>query len=169
MKKKIILLSICGIIACGMFAGCGNKEAKVEMETEKVSVSTSAFSGEQDKSGEINKDVKIDLGNSELYSEEELNEAIDKIQSEFAGWAEDGCVLNNIRYAGDDANNEENLKWLNSLDEEANFIEVAEFLADFHSPKEAVGAWEADHDYKDYQWWLAREDGGEWQLLTWGY
>ena len=30
-------------------------------------------------------------------------------------------------------------------------------------------AWEPDTDYKDYQWWLARADGGERELVSWGY
>jgi len=37
------------------------------------------------------------------------------------------------------------------------------------SPKEGGGAWEPDYEYSDWQWWLARTDGGEWQLITWGY
>ncbi len=31
------------------------------------------------------------------------------------------------------------------------------------------GAWEADKEYEDYEWWLARTDGGEWELKTSGY
>ena len=42
-------------------------------------------------------------------------------------------------------------------------------LSDFHSPVEAYGAWEADMEYENYQWWLARAADGGWQLLTWGY
>ena len=26
-----------------------------------------------------------------------------------------------------------------------------------------------DTEMEDYQWWLAREEGGGWQLVTWGY
>jgi D-alanyl-D-alanine carboxypeptidase len=44
-----------------------------------------------------------------------------------------------------------------------------EFLTDFHSPVEAEGAWEPDHEYKDYQWWLGRTDDGGWEVVTWGY
>ena len=42
-------------------------------------------------------------------------------------------------------------------------------FSDFHSPVEAGGAWEPDTEYTDWQWWLARSDGGKWKLLTWGY
>ncbi len=41
--------------------------------------------------------------------------------------------------------------------------------ADFRSPMEQVGAWEADKEYTDYGWWLARTADGGWDVLTWGY
>ena len=46
---------------------------------------------------------------------------------------------------------------------------MIEFLTDFHSPVEGGGAWEPDTEYTDYQWWLAREADGGWELLSWGY
>ena len=58
---------------------------------------------------------------------------------------------------------------MNGLDEGKNYTHVAELLADFHSPVQGGGAWEADKEYTDYQWWLARTDDGGWQLLSFGY
>lgn len=50
------------------------------------------------------------------------------------------------------------------------YAQVAEFLMDFHSPvEEGPYAWEPDMEYKDYQWWLARPDGGDWEVVSWGY
>ena len=49
------------------------------------------------------------------------------------------------------------------------YAECICFLSDFHSPKKASGAWEKDKEYEDWQWWLARTEGGEWELVTWGY
>ena len=46
------------------------------------------------------------------------------------------------------------------------------FLTDIIGPSELeeVSAWEKpNEELKDYGWWLAREEGGEWHLLTWGY
>ena len=63
----------------------------------------------------------------------------------------------------------ENIKYVNELDEEKDFTQAIIFVSDFHSPKEAIGAWEEDKKYEDWNWILARTDGGEWQLLTWGY
>ena len=86
-------------------------------------------------------DPVIDYGDSALYTEEELVEATVQIKCKFASF--NGCELHALR--------------------------VAEFLSDFHSPVEGGGPWEADTEYTDWQWWLARTDVGGWELLTWGY
>ena len=123
-------------------------------------------------------EVAIDFGSSSLYTQEELNNAILLIRDKFATFA--GCELHSIRYAGDDANNEENLEWLNSLrqvrsnippeDVGKQYVQVAEFLSDFHSPvEEGPYAWELDMEYKDYQWWLGRLEDGRWEIVSWGY
>ena len=112
-------------------------------------------------------ELTIDYGTSALYTQEELEEAAVQIKCRFASFA--GCELHALRYAGDEANSAENLEWLNGLDEGKNYAQAIEFLSDFHSPVEAIGAWEPDTEYTDYQWWLARSAGGGWQLLSWGY
>ena len=123
-------------------------------------------------------EVTIELGASSLYTQEELNTAILLIRDKLATFA--GCELHSIRYAGDDANNEENLEWLNSLREVRSnippedvgkqYVQVAEFLSNFHSPvEEGPYAWELDMEYKDYQWWLGRLEDGRWEIISWGY
>lgn len=123
--------------------------------------------------------VRVVLTGSSIYTEEELYDAVLLIKDKFAGFAGD-CELHSIRYAGDEANNEENLAWLNSLREARSnippedvgkkYVQVAEFLSDFHSPvEEGPYAWELDMEYKDYQWWLARLKDGGWEIVSWGY
>ena len=124
-------------------------------------------------------EVTIELGSSSLYTQEDLNAAVLMIREKFASFA-GNCELHSIRYAGDEANNGENLEWLNSLREVRSnippedvgkrYVQVAEFLSDFHSPvEEGPYAWELDMEYKDYQWWLARLEGGSWEIVSWGY
>ena len=124
-------------------------------------------------------EVAIDLGTSSLYTQEELNAAVLMIREKFASFA-GGCELHSIRYAGDNANNEENLEWLNSLrkvrsnippeDVGKQYVRVAEFLSDVHSPvEEGPYVWEIDMEYKDYQWWLGRLEDGRWEIVSWGY
>ena len=123
--------------------------------------------------------VKVVLTESSIYTEDELYDATLLIREKFASFA-GNCELHSIRYAGDDANNEENLEWLNSLREARSnippedvgkqYVQVAEFLSDFHSPtEEGPYTWELDTEYKDYQWWLARLKDGPWEIVSWGY
>ena len=118
--------------------------------------------------GQSSPEVMIDLSGSTLYTEDELYDAMLAIKCKFASWA--GCELHSIRYAGDKANSEENLAWLNSLVEGSEFTQATEFLMNFHSPVEdGPYSWEPDTEYTDYQWWLARTENGDWEIVSWGY
>ena len=118
------------------------------------------------------KEVSIDYGTSELYTQEDMDAAIALIEKEFKGWK--GCELHSISYAGDECQNTDNVEWMNRLKEGQNisgpeFTQVIEFVSDFHSPQKNAGAWNPDQEYTGWGWWLARADGGEWKLLTFGY
>lgn len=117
-----------------------------------------------------NIEVQIDYGQSNMYTKEDMDLAISMIQEEMKQW--DGCELHSITYGSDDACNQENLDWMNEL-EEANdnieiFTECILFKTDFHSPKDGGDAWNSDYEYTDFEWWLARSNGN-WKLMTWGY
>ena len=117
--------------------------------------------------------VVIDYGSSDIYSKTDMDKAIKLIQEEFNTW--DDCELHTLRYAGDNCNSADNIAWMNDLSEAQNLgltvSQCIEFVSDFHSPVNPKNdtAWEADAEYTDWQWYLAREDGGPWHLLTWGY
>ena len=103
---------------------------------------------------------------SEIYTQEDIEEAMILVEDEFSKW--EGCEMHNIRYAGDACASDENLRWMNEL-KDKTYAQCIEILTDFHSPVNGGGAWEADTEYVDWNWWLAREEGGSWELLTWGY
>ena len=111
--------------------------------------------------------LEINYGASEIYTQAEMKDAVKIIKKQFGEWK--GCKLKNIRYAGDDANNAENLKWLQSLRPQENFIQCIEFFSDFYVGKKTNTTFNPDSNYKDWQWWLARSEGGNWQLVTFGY
>ena len=111
--------------------------------------------------------VEYEFDGSAIFTARELDRAAALVAEEFAGW--EGCEMHSLRYAGDEACTEENLAWLNSLVEGQEFTQCAEFLSDFHSPVEGGGAWEADKEYSDWQWWLGETADGEWALVSWGY
>ena len=140
-----------------------------------VDISTAA-----DKAGLLNirvlsideaPEVEIDYGTSEIYTREDMDEAIALILAEFDTW--DGCEMHSIRYFSDECTSGESIAWMNDLADGRNlgktFTQCIGFRSDFHSPLEQYGAWEADQEYTNWEWWLAREDGGSWELITWGY
>ena len=113
--------------------------------------------------------VKIDYGTSSTYSKEEMDSAIDVIKKQFLLF--DGCELHSLSYMSDEVcNNEDNIDWMNDLrtDDNEVFIQCIAFESSFRSPKKGGGAWEANEEYA-WSWWLARSEGGEWYLMTWGY
>ncbi len=112
--------------------------------------------------------AEIDYGTSAIYSEEDLKAAVIQIECKFASY--DGCVLKNIRYAGDEAVTEQELERMNTINPDAKYTKVVKFLMDFHTPED-VGdmTFKPDADYNDYGWWLARTDEGGWEIVTFGY
>lgn len=103
---------------------------------------------------------------SDLYTEEDIGRAVDAVEAEAANWQ--GIELIGLSYAGDACCTEENLQWLSGLADK-EYTQVLEFLADIHTTPDCLGSLEPDTDYSDYQFWLARTDGGEWELVTYGY
>ncbi len=116
-------------------------------------------------------EIKIDYGTSSVFSQEEMDAAIELIEKEFSTW--DGCELHSISYSSDEECSADNVAWMNDLEEandaEETFTQCIMFKSSFHSPKNGGGAWNPDQEYTDWQWWLARSDGGQWKLMTWGY
>ncbi len=105
---------------------------------------------------------------SDTYSEEQLNELVSQIKCKFAEW--DGCELHSITYAGDESNSKENVKRFNEESDEIKYVSTAQFLMDFHTPSgEKAGAFNPDEEYKEYQWWLACDEEGNWYVVSWGY
>ena len=154
MKKAIALL----LAAMMLFAlcACGAKEEAAPAGSEAEEAAQT-----------------VDYGASELYTTEEMDSAIALINDQIGQW--EGVELKSLRYAGDEAMTEENVAWLNELegaDSENPFTQVIEFVSDFHvgaDIDQTVLTFEPDTDYTDYQWWLARTEGGEWQLMSMGY
>ena len=112
-----------------------------------------------------------EIAGSEIFSFSDISSAMDKVMDEFNTWK--GCEYGELRFAGDEASSEENLAWLNEISDGADYTQCIELLMDFRSPsaeEDLKGtAWEPDTEYTDYEWWLARTDGGDWVIVTYGY
>lgn len=165
-----------------VMAGCGKKAENTEKpaETTEVSESKEATEAtevlESEKAAETEKETQqetgasydfvVDYKTSEMYSEDDMNKAIDVILREFNTW--EGCVMKELSYT-DDQKCEDNLSYINTLAVDTKYDECIVFTSTFHSPVEGGDAWEPDYDYGNWEWYLGRTDGGDWDLLTWGY
>ena len=121
-------------------------------------------------------DVKVDYGNSNIFTRREMNYCIYKIQKNLNEW---GCTLKNIRYVGDEiSNSDENIKYVNDLAKghkfQRKFTKCLVFETDFISPPDPhdgkITAWNYDSEYKNYVWYFGfYEVDGKWKLLSMGY
>ena len=107
----------------------------------------------------------IDYGESEIYSEEDKEDAVDVIIEKFNQF--EGCVLYEVSYTSD-SYCLKNLDYVNDLAPEGVvFSECIVFDTEFRSPIFGGGAWNPNRIY-EWSWYLGRTEGGNWQLLTWG-
>ena len=102
---------------------------------------------------------------SEIYSDEDLQAAVDKIVNYFDVKVE----MQEITYQWDEESANQ-LSYCKELNPEID--ECAFFKTNFYIPQQdAVMAWafEPDTTLTDYEWYLGRTAGGEWNVLTAGY
>ena len=183
MKRYVTFLIAAAILIPAM-AGCGSKTDNTEKAAETTEVSESKEAEEaaavpeakEEEKTEVTEqetqdtgasyDFVVDYKTSDMYSEDDMNKAIEVILREFNTW--EGCVMKEIRYT-DDQKCEDNLSYINSLAVDTKYDECIVFTSTFHSPVEGGDAWEPDYDYGNWEWYLGRTDGGDWDLLTWGY
>lgn len=108
--------------------------------------------------------VKIIPMESEIYSNEEINSAINVILEHFKE-NYNGCSLLEIGYIGDEKN-DEYIDWA----ERNNKSEVIVFISDFKvAPNAGDGILNSDSEYKGYSWILVRNENENWTYADGGY
>lgn len=115
-------------------------------------------------------EMPVDYGRSDLYSQQDMDEAIAIIQKEFSDWGM-GFELHSIRYTtDDDCISAVRLQSENEDSEGKLYSQMIQFYIDFHTPIDSnkAGGFAPDREYTNYNWWLGRMDGGAWETLTWG-
>ncbi|MBR3354775.1 MAG: hypothetical protein IKG47_05390 [Oscillospiraceae bacterium] len=108
-------------------------------------------------------EVKVDLGTSELYTENDLHDAAEAIKKQFLEF--EGCTLHSLTYAGDERSNKEAEY---HISHDIIYDEYAVFDSSFHSPKKSGGAWTTDTEYT-WSWILGRNNKGVWKVINYGY
>ena len=108
-------------------------------------------------------------GTSEIYSDEDLQAAVDTIMNTVENEWEVKVEMQELFYAWDDAATS-NLEYCQSLNPEVT--ECAVFTTNFHIPEQNVqmaGAFEPNTDINGYSWFLGKNTAGEWEVLTNGF
>ena len=117
-------------------------------------------------SGNI-KHTDVNLGNSDVLSEESLQSAANVILDEIGSWHGVKRVYD-VTYCGDEKS-ADSLDYCIELGEK-NYTECAVFKSDFLTANSVQsGGWNPNDVYTDWQWYLAKTENGEWELLTCGY
>ncbi len=108
--------------------------------------------------------VKIIPIESEIYSNEEINSAIDVILKEFKE-NYNGCSLLEIKYIGDEKNNDY-IDWTTRH----NKSEVIVFISNFKvGPNAGDGVLNPNSEYEGYSWILVRNENENWIHVDGGY
>ena len=108
----------------------------------------------------------IDCGESVLYTKED-RQSVARLISDTVNSFE-GCKLYAVKYEGDEVS-QKNLEYCNSLAADGvTYSESIVFTSYFRSPIFNAGAWNPN-DLYSWSWYLARTNGGEWEILTYGY
>lgn len=101
---------------------------------------------------------------SEIYSQEEIDDAVEVIIKEFkSSWK--GCTLTDIYYAGDDRI-EDYQDWAERNNADEVIVLGSSFDVDSSG---GDGALNPDSTYSDWNWILVRKSGGAWKHVDHGY
>ena len=116
-----------------------------------------------DKGGDISK-VKRTVAASEVYSEQDINNAMDTVvdffQDEFKG-----CTLTDLWYE-ESVSVPASDEWARQYDADESIVLLSNYDVDSSG---GDGSLNPNDTYKNWQWILVRDKGGEWELKTWGY
>ena len=105
-----------------------------------------------------------DHGSSTLYSEKEIEEAMQIVRNEFV---DNECKLYSISYTSDEKSRRE-LEHCNELNHgDRPYTECLVFETKFRSPMFGGGAWSANRVY-DWTWFIARTRNGDWEIVDRG-
>ena len=108
--------------------------------------------------------VQTRIVDSEIYSQDDISEAIDVITKEFKkNWK--GCTLTEIYYAGDELAKGYQ-EYANKNDADEAMILLSTFDVDFTG---GDGSLNANSTYNDWMWILIRTEGGQWKHVDHGY
>lgn len=105
----------------------------------------------------------VEAFSSDIYTQEDYDAAVTVVKRQYNSLT--SPTLLKIGYSGDE--------WTLSQQEYIlhfdDYTEGIVLYSDFSVPKYFRNSWEAGETYRNWQWYLARKDGGDWTVVTSGY
>lgn len=101
---------------------------------------------------------------SEIYTDEDYLAAVQAVIAGFRDFQ--GCTLKEISYAGDETVRKEQEYILGFGDYDEGIVLLSSFTVDEHG---GDGSLEPNGTYTRWGWYLARKNGGKWNIVTCGY
>lgn len=133
-KKKILSICVMAVL-CVSLAGCnGGRIAKANVE----------------------------IGESSIYTEDEIGDAMDIVLDCFSEEFED-CYLTDLWY-DEEVSVEQAQSWADQYEAEEAIV----LLSEFYTGPYGLEGFSPNTTYENWQWILVR-NGGDWELKTWGY
>lgn len=140
--KRYLSLAVCALLILGVIfqSGC-------------------AFLG-----GNVS-NVSVSKVSSDVYTEEEIDQAIDVAKDYFVANFQ-GCTLKEIRFEGDDT--KEWKHWAKQADADEAIVLYSDFVTGSDAVMGQSGL-ESNEEYLGWNWILVRDDGGQWTHYDHGY
>ncbi len=108
--------------------------------------------------------VKIKEVGSEIYSKEEIEDAIHIIINDFKeNW--EGCTLNEIYYIGDERNYDF-IEWATRNNKEEVIVLTSHFTVSSYAKDKSLNL---NSEYTNWNWILIRDKNESWQHIDHGY
>lgn len=114
--------------------------------------------------GKTGGDMRVTGIDSEIYTDEDYLAAVQAVIAGFRDFQ--GCTLKEISYAGDETVRKEQEYILGFGDYDEGIVLLSSFTVDEHG---GDGSLEPNHTYTRWSWYLARKNGGKWNIVTCGY
>ena len=112
--------------------------------------------------GDVNQ-VKRHISPSEIYSEQDIDQAMDVVIRHFSREFR-GCTLLELEYS--DYRSEAGRAWALQYGADEGIVLISSFSVDGSG---GDGSLNPNTTYTNWQWILVRSNGGKWTLKTWGY
>ena len=101
---------------------------------------------------------------SDIYTDADIEAAMDAVTAYFEAEFQ-GCTLTQLRYPGD-ASADLFTEWAQEYEADEAIVQYSSFDSDASG---GDGSLDPNTTYNDFQWILVRDNGGTWEVKTYGY